>query len=75
MSTFMQVSYSSHIIIRVLKLEYPLKVALYGICLHNIGTDAYGVTLHSAAVFTSRFWLWKVNGIFAVPGSAVIHLK
>jgi hypothetical protein len=34
--------------------EYPLKVALYGICLRNIGTYAYGVTLQNAGVFTSR---------------------
>jgi hypothetical protein len=71
----MEVSYSRRVIIRVLTREYPLKVALFGICLRNIGTDANGVMLYNAGVFTSRFWLWKVKGIFAVPGSTAIHLK
>jgi hypothetical protein len=75
MSSFMAVSNSSRIIIPVLMREYPLNVALYGICLRNIGTDAYGVMLHNAGAFTSRLWLWKVNGMFAVPSTKEIHLN
>ena len=60
---------SSRIIIPVLTREYLLNVALYGICLRNIGTDTHGVMLHNYGVFTSSSWLWKVNGMFAVPGT------
>ena len=74
MSSFMEVSDSSRIIIAVLTSEYPLKVALFGVCLRNIGTCVYGAVLHSAGVFTSRLWLWKVNGMFTVPSTTAVHL-
>jgi len=41
MSSYMEVSYSSLIIIPVVMREYPFKVPSYGICPRDIRTYAY----------------------------------